>query len=155
MADRVTIRAFEQADLDDVVSLLHRTIDISYKDCYSAACIEHYKQYHSAENVITDSTEGYTVVLIQNEKIVGVGAVVKNYIRRVYIDPDCHGSGFGSMIMDHLENKIKQDGYSEIDLAASTPAIDFYLKLGYEVIEETYVEFDDDNLHYYEMKKKV
>ncbi len=155
MVNKVIIRTFTIDDLQPVVSLLHRTIDTCYKQVYSQECIDRYKEYHCVDNIIKDSLEGYTIVLVNNNVIVGVGASVDNDIRRVYVDPNCQRSGFGCLIMENLENNIKQSGFNEADLASSTPSIDFYLRLGYEVLEETYIELENDRLHYYKMRKQL
>lgn len=72
--------------------------------------------------------------------------------RFVAIDPASQGKGFGKMLMEAVEAKSKARGDKKMILHARDYAVDFYLKLGYTVIEKSYKLFDV--LQHYLMEKK-
>lgn len=67
-------------------------------------------------------------------KIVGTGSRMDNHITRVYVLPEYEGKGFGSIIMDHLEDEIFRE-HDYCDLDSSLPAAIFYEHRGYRTVE--------------------
>ena len=63
--------------------------------------------------------------------IVGTGCHKDNHITRVYVKTECQGKGYGSYIMQCLENQIRLR-YDTVYLDASLPASHLYEKRGYQ-----------------------
>ncbi len=58
-------------------------------------------------------------------------------IRYMAVDPEYRGMGFGLQVLRSLEEAASVLRCREIILNAREPAVDFYLKAGYNLLEET------------------
>ena len=73
--------------------------------------------------------------------------------RFVAVDPTVQKSGFGLMIMEAVEKRAKADGKTKMILHARDYAAEFYKKIGYKLIGESYKLFDV--LQHYLMEKQL
>ena len=90
--------------------------------------------------------------VVQGE-IVGTGSIRGNEICRLFILPEYQGNGYGSRLMDLLEDMVFRQ-YQVIHIDASFPAESMYLKRGYRI--ETYEKIETesgDYLCYHTMEK--
>lgn len=62
-------------------------------------------------------------------------------VRFVAVETDQQGSGYGRMIMEATEKEAKKRGDTRMILHARDYAVDFYLKLGYTLIEPSHKLF--------------
>lgn len=62
--------------------------------------------------------------------------------RFVAVEKEEQGKGYGKLIMYAVEQEATEKEYSKMILHARDYAVDFYLKLGYEVVEPSYKLFD-------------
>jgi GNAT superfamily N-acetyltransferase len=72
-------------------------------------------------------------------------------VRFVAVETDQQGSGFGRLIMESTEEEAKRRGDTKMILHARDYAVDFYLKLGYTLIEPSHMLFGI--LQHYLMEK--
>ena len=72
-------------------------------------------------------------------------------IRYMAVEEEWQGKGVGTMILEYLEEKIKEKGAKYIVLNARDIAIKFYEKHGYEIVKEAHVLFD--TIPHYKMRK--
>jgi N-acetylglutamate synthase-like GNAT family acetyltransferase len=61
-------------------------------------------------------------------------------MRQVAVEPEVQGHGIGSAMVAFSEHLAIERGFSRIELHARETAVPFYLKLGYEVCSEPYIE---------------
>ncbi len=131
------VKAKEQ-DLELVYSIVSRSIVEAYGKYYSQEVVDFFLMIHSKENILKDIIN-YDLWLIKDgEDFVGTGFAKGNHISRVYMLPECQGKGYGTKIMDFLEDIISRD-YDTAVLDPSKMAIPFYENRGYKTIshEET------------------
>ena len=153
-ADDLKIRSFRESDLDEVCELVRETIDTSYAAVYPPRVIEFFHQYHERTVVISDAASGHTVVVRSGGKLVATGTRAGTTVRRVFVRSDWQRRGIGQKMMAELEAGALAAGIERLDLSASLPAKDFYLRLGYEIVsEEDYEVAPGHHLEYYEMAK--
>lgn len=82
-------------------------------------------------------TEHYTVVVIDNNIIVGFGDIDKTgYLDRLYVHADYQGKGVATAICNRLEQAVQ----GKITTHASITAKPFFEKRGYKVVKEQQVE---------------
>lgn len=154
--DELTVRRFQECDLDQVRELVGETIDTSYAAVYSPRVVDFFHQYHERAVVIADAAVGHTVVVHSRGKLVATGARAGATVKRVYVRAPWQRRGIGQMIMAELEAAALKADIERLDLSASLPAKDFYLRLGYEVVsEEDYEVAPGQHLEYYEMAKDL
>jgi GNAT superfamily N-acetyltransferase len=152
----MNVREFKKSDLGDVRELIYRTIDVCYRKDYCPEAIKFFKDWHRDEHILKDAENGYMIVLTENERIVATGAVNDGEIKRVFVETELQGKGFGRLIMEKLEERARQDGVGRVRLDASLPSEKFYDLLDYETTEKTYLEVENGKkLDYYKMEKLI
>jgi len=72
-------------------------------------------------------------------------------VRFVAVDPNIHGKGFGRKIMAAVEQSSINKGNSKMILQARENAVEFYKRLGYTLVEESYLLFGQ--VQHYLMEK--
>ena len=151
----VCLREFNLKDLQDVKNLIQKTIDISYSNVYSKEVIQFIKGHYSDERIRKGASEGYTVVLELNGKIIGTGTLVDSNVRRVFVDPSYQFMGFGKRIMKSLEEKALLSGSKTVTLAASRISKRFYDSLGYSLIKKDAFIVENQRVDFFRMKKDI
>lgn len=73
-------------------------------------------------------------------------------VRFVAVKTNLQGSGVGKLLMNAVENRLVERGFTEMVLHARDYALAFYEKLGYTTIGASYKLFDV--LQHYEMRKQ-
>ena len=150
------IRRFQASDLDEVCELVRETIDTSYAAVYPPRVIEFFHQYHERTVVISDAASGHTIVVRSGGKLVATGTRAGTTVRRVFVRVDWQRRGIGQKMMAELEAGALAAGIERLDLSASLPAKEFYLRLDYKIVsEEDYEVSPGQHLEYYEMAKEL
>ena len=154
--DGLLLRRFRESDLDEVHELVRATIETSYAAVYPPAAVAFFHNFHRRETVLSDAAGGQTVVVFSADALVATGTRVGEDVRRVFVCPDCQRRGIGRLMMAELETEAKENGVDRVALSASLPALEFYLRLGYEVVSEVdYEVAPGQHLDYYEMAKEL
>lgn len=93
------------------------------------------------------------------EKVVAVARVDETeedggvQVRFVAVESDQQGRGLGKSIMKEVEKTAKNQHKKRIILHARENAVQFYISLGYTVVEESYLLFDE--IQHYLMEKEI
>jgi GNAT superfamily N-acetyltransferase len=154
--EKTLIRRYREDDLAEVCELVRETIETSYASVYPPRVIEFFHQYHERDVVIADAASGHTIIVRSNGKLIATGTRAGTNVRRVFVRPKWQRRGIGQTIMAELEAGALAVGVERLDLSASLPAKDFYLRLGYEIVsEEDYEVAPGQHLEYYEMAKEL
>ena len=83
----------------------------------------------------------------------GTGSIRGNEICRLFILPEYQKKGYGSRLMDLLEDRVFQK-YQTVHIDASFPAESMYLKRGYRIKTYEIIETEGgDYLCYHTMEK--
>lgn len=136
-----------------VCDIVQKTKAMVYPHYYTQAVVDFFGRLHSIENIKQDIADGKIDVLSVDGKIVGTGSRTDNHITRVYVLPEYEGKGFGSVIMNRLEEEIFKD-YDACDLDASLPAAIFYEHRGYHTVEHRKHDIGDGEVMVYEIMRK-
>lgn len=140
-------------DAEQVYVLVQETIKAVYPKYYLKEIVDMFCEFHSRENIIKDIEAGNTYILIENEEIIGTGTKNGNHITRVYVLPQYQKKGYGSYIMNRLEEMIKEK-YDYVDIDASLPACRLYSHLGYQTVDHGIWECRNGVIQVYEIMKK-
>jgi len=73
-------------------------------------------------------------------------------MRQVAVDDLSQGKGIGSQLVSFADNYAKEKGYKIIHCNARKAAVPFYLKQGYKIIGEEFLEV---NIPHYYMEKTL
>lgn len=154
--EQLKIRRLVVTDLRRIQKLIYRTIDKCYKGRLFDYIIAYLKRFHSEENILGVAEKGYTVIVERDGDIVGTGSLIEGVVLRVYVEPNCQKQGIGKLIMKELERRALQEGYDEVILRATDVSWQYYLLLGYTIVEKNYVTVEKDaRLEYYKMEKRL
>ena len=146
-------RVAKKQDMEQVYELVQETIQAVYPKYYLKEIVDMFCEYHSRENILKDIHAENTYILIDNEEIIGTGTKNENHITRVYVLPEFQKMGYGTYIMNQLEEIIKESfDYADID--ASLPACRLYAHLGYQTIDHGIWECKNGVIQVYEIMKK-
>ncbi|ASS47846.1 MAG: hypothetical protein A3D31_18530 [Candidatus Fluviicola riflensis] len=109
----------------------------------------------SSERNDGDAT-GIHFALFDGESILAVARLDKVselicQVRFVAVETTIQGKGLGKRIMDEVEKRGVEEGYTKLILHARDYALPFYEKLGYALLGPSYKLFDV--LQHYEMEK--
>jgi len=148
------IREYNKKDLERLSFVVNITINKSYLKFYPPEAIKYFLDTHTKENMKKDIPKGCTLVLELDGKIVGTGSIVDNEVKRVFVLPRYQGKGYGKKIMAKIEATALNTGTKKVELCASLPSKDFYLKLGYKIVGFAHLPLKNNKkLEYYNMEK--
>ena len=135
--DGFLINEIYEEDFIKVKYLIDEVSYFAYKSLIPKEGYEYLKNnLWGLEVLKKDAKEGYTVVVKDDDKVIGTGTIVGNYISKIYVKPEYHGCGIGRLIVKYLEDKAKSNGVKKIFLASNVSAEKFYTKLGYKTTEK-------------------
>lgn len=140
-------------DIDEIYELVQDTIQSIYPKYYPKEVVDFFCAHHSRDNILKDIESGVVGIMMDNEKMVGTGCYQENHITRVYVLPEFQGRGYGSYIMQQLEDTIAVE-YDKVYLDASLPASHLYEKRGYQTIHHDKWNVENGVVLVYEIMEK-
>ena len=142
-----------EKDVEQIVLLVQDTIRTIYPKYYPKEVVDFFCALHCKENISKDIENGFVGVLKNDNMIVGTGCYKDNHITRVYVKPELQGRGYGSYIMQCLENEISLK-YDKVNLDASLPACHLYEKRRYQTIKHERLNVENGVILVYEVMEK-
>ena len=140
---------------NEICHVLHTAIKTIYPKYYPKEVVDFFCRHHSKEHVLKGIASGNMGVLMEGNVIVGTGCFDQNHITGVYVLPSFQKRGFGSHIMNCLENEISKK-YDTAVLDASLPAVCLYEHRGYKTVGPGVHELENGAKLVYEiMEKKI
>jgi N-acetylglutamate synthase-like GNAT family acetyltransferase len=143
-------------DLDSIKHLVDMTINSSYS-VFPFEYRQHWMdEHHSKEHIFAEASEGFTLVVQCDGKIIGTGNVLHEQIQSLFVHPEYQRRGYGTELIRRLEDQARMEGVGTLRLSALTHSKQFFEGLGYQIISEN--QFKDDNLRqfkYYNMEKSI
>lgn len=146
------IKASED-DTEEILMIVQDTIRTIYPRYYPQEVVDFFCGLHCRENIVRDIEAGFVGVLRVGNEIVGTGCYQGDHITRVYVKPEYQGRGYGSYIMQCLENEISAK-YDTAYLDASLPASQLYEKRGYQTLRHEKWNVENGRVLVYEIMAK-
>lgn len=108
-----------------------------------------------SENDLAEDRLQFHFVAVKGSEIIGILILKpfdkegRNFVkmRQVAVQFEYQNSGIGGKLLEFSENWARTNNYAGIELNARTPAVNFYLKHGYRVIGEEFLEVGIPHLH--------
>lgn len=141
-------------NIDCVFNIVQNTVTTIYPKYYPKEVVDFFSEHHSKENIAMDIENGNVGILVDNNQIVGTGSHEDNHITRVYVLPEFQRKGYGSFIMQRLEDEIAEK-YNTVLLDASLPACHLYEKRGYNTIKHEKLSVANDAVLVYEVMERM
>ena len=145
----------QPADLDTVRRIIETTINKIYPLYYPCDVVQFFLDHHGLDRILSD-IDATCVYLFETDSVtVGTGTIHGNEITRVFVLPEFQGRGYGSAIMQKLEDIVFRT-HRIVKLDSSLPAFDMYLKRGYKFRAwRKIVMTSGQVLCYHEMEKEL
>ncbi|WP_195984019.1 GNAT family N-acetyltransferase [Clostridium sp. D33t1_170424_F3] len=133
----IQIRGFQVGDAEEIVHLIHRNLrEVNSRD-YPEEEVERLVREHTPGAVRAMAGQGRMFVALLETALVGVLCVLPSWekereywLRTVFVSPELHGKGVGSMLVNAGEAYALEVGAVTLRLCASQTAHGFYQKLG-------------------------
>lgn len=142
-----------ERDGERVFELVQNTIRTIYPKYYPREVVDFFCELHSRDAICEDIRNGSVGILTQDGQIIGTGSCQDNHITRVYVASGYQGQGYGSRIMDCLEEKLSRQ-YAAASLDASLPAGHLYEKRGYRTVSHERYGLENGVMLAYEVMEK-
>lgn len=152
----ISLRFFNQSDLQAVVQLIHQTVRVCYPSCYAQEVVDFFIDYHKEEEIIRKAEEGKLLLAFKCNVLVATGYLIGEEVGGVYVHPDHPNQGVAPVMVNALLKEAKKKGLNSVWLESTPIALKLYQKLGFSIDEECvmYVE-NDTPLPYYHMVKEI
>lgn len=128
------IKLAQIEDVKVIQNIVHNTISEIYPNYYPKEVVDFFLEHHREENIMKDIQIGNVYLLYRNDECVGTGTIDGEYMNRVFILPSHQGKGYGTLIMNFIEDKIAKN-YNKVYIDSSLPAFNIYIKRGYNPIK--------------------
>lgn len=143
----------KKQDAERVHELVQETIKAVYPKYYLQEIVDMFCEFHNCENITQDIADENVYLLLAEGELIGTGTKKGNHITRVYVLPKFQNKGYGTFIMNRLEELISEK-YNCVDIDASLPACRLYAHLGYRTIDHGIWECKNNVIQVYEIMKK-
>ena len=143
----------DKKDTERVYELVQETIKTIYPKYYLKEIVDMFCEFHSRENIMQDIIDENLYILLDCGELIGTGTKKENHITRVYVLPKFQKKGYGTFIINHLEELISEK-YAYADIDASLPACRLYSYLGYQTVDHGIWECKNGVIQVYEIMKK-
>lgn len=143
----------DKKDTEKVYELVQETIKTIYPKYYLREIVDMFCEFHSNDNIMQDIIAGNVYILLEGGELIGTGTKKENHITRVYVLPRFQKKGYGTFIMNRLEELISEK-YDFADIDASLPACRLYAHLGFRTIDHGIWECKNGVIQVYEIMKK-
>ncbi len=155
-----------QANIEDaslIHDLAHAIWYPTYENILSKKQIDFMLDKMYSVEVLSAAIQNNTAfhLLYEEKNAVGfIGIVPKGEllrIEKIYLLPSTQGKGYGKQLIDYAAQEAKKLGLDtlELNVNRSNNAYQFYLKQGFEVIQEVDIPYYEFTLDDYVMRKKL
>lgn len=141
-------------DCEKIHALVQETIKTIYPRYYPKEVVDFFVGLHNPENIKQDIEKKSVGMLYDGEVFVGTGTCKENHITRVFVLPAYQRKGYGSYMMQQLENRIAEK-YDKVYLDASLPATLLYEKRGYATVRHETWNCANDVVLVYDIMEKM
>jgi len=150
------IKPYSEEYFNDIFDVTHKTIEEVYTKYYPRSAVDFFHEHHSRENMMKQLPNEFTLILLENSKVIGTGTLFENEIKRLFILPDYQGKGNGKKLLKALEDSIDTGTYENYYLNSSLGAVNFYMKNGYVYKSFMTINLPDgNNLYYLDLVKNI
>lgn len=136
-----TIERVSLNDAVEISDLIINNASLYLRSHYSDAQWSIFKSYYSIETIRQKIQKQQMFCAKLGSVIVGTIALDQDYIVGFYTHVAYVNKGIGSKLLRYIENEAQQIGHPEIYLASSPVGLDFYLKFGWQIVEELEIDY--------------
>ncbi len=163
----LSIKLASIEDIPAIVKIAYDTWFVTYQDVISKAQIEYmFGEMYTPESIYKqmDFYKHAFLILYQAEMPIGFASYgkleerINTYkLHKLYLLPSEQNKGFGRILLNEVEKQVAALGADHLHLNVNrkNPALSFYEKLGYEIIETVDIPFAEFWLNDFILSKKI
>ena len=163
----LSIKLASIEDIPAIVKIAYDTWFVTYQDVISQAQIEYmFGEMYTPESIYKqmDFYKHAFLILYQTEMPIGFASYgkleepINTYkLHKLYLLPSEQNKGFGRILLNEVEKQVADLGADHLHLNVNrkNPALSFYEKLGYEIIETVDIPFAEFWLNDFILSKKI
>jgi ribosomal protein S18 acetylase RimI-like enzyme len=140
----ITLRLADADDHAEITALFLRCFRESYRGIIADETIAAMtdERADALWRRVLDAAEGASLVAVRDGSVVGVTRWSAGDVHSLYVDPDAHGAGIGSMLLDAAVARIGEsfDRARLWVFADNAPSVAFYRSRGWVPTGRTRVE---------------
>lgn len=165
--NNLSIKLASIEDIPAIVKIAYDTWFVTYQDVISQAQIEYmFGEMYTPESIYKqmDFYKHAFLILYQADRPIGFASYGKLEepintfkLHKLYLLPSEQNKGFGRMLLNEVEKKAADlaANHLQLNVNRKNPALSFYEKLGYEIIETVDIPFAEFWLNDYLLAKKI
>jgi GNAT superfamily N-acetyltransferase len=165
--NNLSIKLASIEDIPVIVKIAYDTWFVTYQDVISQAQIEYmFGEMYTPESIYKqmDFYKHAFLILYQADMPIGFASYGKLEepintfkLHKLYLLPSEQNKGFGRMLLNEVEKKAADlaANHLQLNVNRKNPALSFYEKLGYEIIETVDIPFAEFWLNDYVLAKKI
>ena len=163
----LSIKVASIEDIPAIVKIAYDTWFVTYQDVISQAQIEYmFGEMYTPESIYKqmDFYKHAFLILYQAEMPIGFASYGKlveptdTYkLHKLYLLPSQQNKGFGRLLLNEVEKEVADlaANHLQLNVNRKNPALSFYEKLGYEIIETVDIPFAEFWLNDFILSKKI
>ena len=163
----LSIKLASIEDIPAIVKIAYDTWFVTYQDVISQAQIEYmFGEMYTPESIYKqmDFYKHAFLILYQAEMPIGFASFgkleepINTYkLHKLYLLPSEQNKGFGRILLNEVEKQVADLGADHLHLNVNrkNPALSFYEKLGYEIIETVDIPFAEFWLNDFILSRKI
>jgi GNAT superfamily N-acetyltransferase len=142
---------------DEDLVLCRYIIARCFSECVemSREACDYVKKRFTAEGYLEEKAREYPFFVYDEEGVLAMGALDKDEIKKLYVDPDMHGKGVGSAMLQHLEKLARETDQHELMLYSYRNSQQFYERRGYKLIVPHVFQEEGIKMPTLLMRKKI
>jgi GNAT superfamily N-acetyltransferase len=149
------IRNAKKENLPECETLLKGVLDEVNSKYYSPEIIFGWKTHNSLKNLEKQFENSKILVYESENRILGLGAIEKDHISKLYVLPEFQKRGIGREILNGLEEIAKENKFNSCNLNSTLNAIQFYINSNYQVLGPITFEERGIFVTFTKMKKEL
>ena len=146
------IRKIRKEDATEVSNTIRRCLrEVNSKD-YPKKLITSLCDFFTPALIVKNMGDRTIYVAVENNHVIGTASLKGDKVFTVFVNPDYHGRGVGSKLMDKVEELAKDKKYKILKVPSSLSSVEFYKHRGYREVKRVHSIHHGDTI---EMKKRL
>lgn len=146
------IRKLKKEDATEVSHIIRRCLrEVNSKD-YPKKAIISLCDFFTPDLIIKNMGDRTIYVAVEDDKVIGTASLKGDTVFTVFVNPDYHGRGIGSKLMDKVEKLAKDKKYKILKVPSGLSSVDFYKHRGYKEVKRVHSVDHGDTI---EMEKRI
>ncbi|MBE9908866.1 GNAT family N-acetyltransferase [Enterococcus casseliflavus] len=148
----VEFRKAKKIETMAIHQLVQRTIKATYPKYYPEEVVSFFEDLHNEKKIFKNNSARNIWVLCDGSTIIGTCTCIGNIIMRLFVSPEAQNQGYGTLMLNRIENLIFQK-HDFVVLEAVVSAARMYERRGYRTINHEKLIISESAIVTYEIMR--